>query len=256
METADLFSRWEYRVAGGMTDAFGFCRVSDTLRFMQESAAEQLERYGPDAQTLREQGRAFFLSRISMDLPVPLFRGTRVFAETYPGATSRGFSFDRCYRLFSEGDVPAACAFSQWAMLDVRKKTLIRLEDSGYTYSRDDPVTVSIPLRFRIPRDAEMISCGEKTVRYADIDANGHMNNTHYPDLVCDFLPELAEFHPEEPVRVTAFAAAFLHEAPLGEVLRVSRTAAPDGTGLYYFRTVRASDGEVNMEAAVRVEKV
>ena len=237
-----------------MTDRFGFCRLSDTLRFLQEAAAEQLELCGPDEKTLSEQHRAFFLSRISVELDVPLLRGERVLSETWPCASSRGYAFDRCYRLTKAGEnAPAVRAVSQWAMISTDDRRLVRVEDSGFFYSRDEALTVSIPLRFRIPKTAEWIPCGEKKVSYSDADRNGHMNNTHYPDLVCDALPALNETGTPTPIRVTAFAAAFLHEAPIGETLSLFRTELPDENGLYYFRTVRVSDGETNMEAAVRL---
>jgi acyl-ACP thioesterase len=85
---------------------------------------------------------------------------------------------------------------------------------------------------------------GEKTVRYSDIDTNRHLNNTHYCDLYCDHLPM-------EGKRVAALSVAFLKEAPLGETVTVLRTEAPDENGVYYFRTVRCSDGAVNTEAMV-----
>lgn len=239
-----------------MTDRFGFCRLSDTLRFLQEAAAEQLELCGPDEKTLSEQHRAFFLSRISVELDAPLLRGEKVLSETWPCASSRGYAFDRCYRLTKAGEnVPAVRAVSQWAMISTDDRRLVRVEDSGFFYSRDEVLTVSVPLRFRLPKNAEWIPSGEKTVSYSDTDKNGHMNNTHYPDLVCDALPALNAPDAPAPVRVTAFAAAFLHEAPLGETLRLFRTSEPDAAGLWYFRTVRVSDGETNMEAAVRLSE-
>lgn len=252
-------------ITANMTDAYGILRVSDALRLMQDAASEQLEALGPDEKTLRARHRAFFISRISMDFPLPLRRFDCVTAETYPAATSFGASFDRCYRLLRKENGHPFCAVravSQWAMIDTDTRRLVRIRDSGFTGSRDEPMEVSVPLRFRIPRDAALVRVGEKTVRYSDTDTNGHMNNTHYPDLVCDHLPVLNRLPEKETgdggemcaYRVTAFAAAFLREAPLGETLDIFRTETPDDTGLYLFRTVRRSDGETNMECAVRAE--
>ena len=35
----------------------------------------------------------------------------------------------------------------------------------------------------------EVAPAGTYTVRWSDMDRNGHMNNTHYPDLALDFVP-------------------------------------------------------------------
>ena len=54
-----------------------------------------------------------------------------------------------------------------------------------------------------------------------------------------------------ENKRVIAMSISYAHEAPLGELLKVY-TAESDG--VYYFRTVRSSDGLTNAEANIIVE--
>ena len=89
-----------------------------------------------------------------------------------------------------------------------------------------------------------LTEAGERTIRYADIDYNGHMNNTNYPDMLCDFLPDVLQ------TRVTGFVLSYLHEGTFGHTLRILRTETEGG---YLFRTVDA-DGTVCLEAFVRTE--
>jgi acyl-ACP thioesterase len=71
-----------------------------------------------------------------------------------------------------------------------------------------------------------------------------HMNNTKYPDTVCDFLPD--------PLgsRVTGMSLAYHREAAYGDLLAVERAA--DGQGNFYIRTKK--DGATCLEAFVSTE--
>lgn len=244
------YPRYSYQgdVMIHMSDADRVCRAADLMRFMQESATRQLEEYGPNVATLRALGRAFILSRISIDFPAVVHTFDTVDCTTWPCASSRGATFDRCFEIFSRGEVIARAA-SQWAFLDYENHRLLRVEDADVYFTRDEAVTTSLPLRFRIPKDAVLSQVGEKVVRYSDIDTNRHLNNTHYCDLYCDHLPM-------EGNRIAALSIAFQKDAPLGETVAVFRTGEPDENGVYYFRTVRQSDGAVNTEAMVRLVEV
>ncbi len=228
-----------------MSDANRVCRAADLMRFMQESATRQLEALGPNLDTLQSLGRAFILSRISIDFPSPVHTFEKVRCTTWPCSSSHGATFDRHFEIFC-GETPVACAASQWAFLDYKNQKLLRVEDADVYFTRNEVVTPTLPLRFRIPKDANLIPVGEKTVRYSDIDTNRHLNNTHYCDLYCDYLPM-------DGKRIDALSISFQKEAPLGETIAVLRTEEPDENGIYYFRTVRGSDGAVNTEAMVRL---
>ncbi len=241
------YSRFTYEgdVMVHMSDANRICRTADLMRFMQQSATRQLEELGPNLNTLQSQGRAFILSRIAIDFPEPIYTFDTVQCTTWPCASSRGVCFDRHFEIFC-GEKTAARAASQWAFLDYKNQKLLRVEDADVYFTRDEVITTSLPLRFRIPKDANLIPLGEKTIRYSDIDTNRHLNNTHYCDLYCDYLPM-------DGKRIAALSIAFQKEAPLGETITVYRTEEPDENGVYYFRTVRGSDGAVNTEAMVRL---
>ena len=88
---------------------------------------------------------------------------------------------------------------------------------------------------------------GERKIVYSDIDYNRHMNNTHYPDMLCDFTPEIRSH------RAIGFTLSFLHEAAFGHTLKVYR--AERGEGEYYFRTVN-EEGNTCLEALLLTEKI
>ena len=72
------------------------------------------------------------------------------------------------------------------------------------------------------------------------------MNNTVYPDMLCDFIPSM------KGKMVVRCSINYLNEAPLGETFKVYR-AEDDGS--YYFRTVR-HDGSVGIEAEIVLDEI
>lgn len=243
----------EFPVRMHMTDQNGFCHAADIMRFMQETAIMQLEQWGPNYAAMQSRHQAFVLSRITIDFSIPVRYFETLSSNTWACATSHGVSFDRDFLIFNEKKETVVSAASQWALIDTQNARLLHVEDCGIDYVCGDTVATSLPLRFRIPKDANLVTVGEKIVRYSDIDNNGHMNNTHYCSLYCDFLP-MTEQGAEQ--RVAALSIAFQREAVQGETILVTRTETPDENGVYYFRTYRSSDHAVNTEAAVRLTPI
>ncbi len=242
-----------YTVYLHMTDKNGRCHAGDLLRLMQDCATLQLEHLGPTMAEMRDAQRVFVLTRISLDIRHPFAPYEELRAQTWPCSSSRGAVFDRDFLLHTKNggeeiSDAAVVGASQWALLDIAHGRLLRVDDMEIPFARDEKVQTSIPLRFRIPKEIPLVCGGERTVRFTDIDRNGHMNNTRYADLFCDYLPQISE-----DLMITAFAISFQKEAKLGDVLRVMYTEAPDENGLLYVRTVRISDDAVNMEAAIRL---
>ena len=111
----------------------------------------------------------------------------------------------------------------------------------------EEPIELDLSTRLRIPSDTEMKLVGEHTVAYQDCDLNHHLNNTHYPDLLIGFLPSM------EGKRVVNMAISYLHEAPLGQTLKVYSSKEDDGA--FYIRTL-LPDGSVNVEAQIVTEEL
>ena len=110
-------------------------------------------------------------------------------------------------------------------------------------YPFGDPL--ELPIRFRIPSDAQFEEAASHTVRYSEIDCNRHMNNTNYPDMLCNRIPEM------EKKEVKEFCINFLSEAPYNESIKIFRyeEKSEDNTGIYYFKTLK--DDKENIEARI-----
>lgn len=234
----------EYRINVHDTDLNGVVSASGMLRYMQDTANLQMAGQGPSYDELFSEGYSFILSRIGVSFYKPLHAHETIRSETWTVA-SRGVTFNRCYRVSRGGEIVAE-ATSAWALVDMRDRRLRRVGEIPMPYVEDEPLELDLPVRFRIPSEAPMNLVGERTVLYADVDRNGHLNNTHYPDIFCSYLPDMRHN------RVISMVVSFVAEAPLGETLKIY---SGEYDGLYYIRSVR-HDGSVNAEAEFMLEPV
>lgn len=234
-----------YTVKWHDTDANRCVRPTQLLMYMQETANFQLEDAGVSLDALRdEKGLAFLLSSISIRVYAPLYTRDEIDVQTWVGE-GHGFAYTRGFCVLRGGEVVAE-ASSIWALINLREKRLMRAGEAPYDIEPEEMPELDLPRRLRMPRGEDMETVGERRIVYSDIDYNGHMNNTHYPDLFCDFTPQILAF------RVTGMMLSFVHEAAFGHTLKVQRTEVEDG---YLFRTVD-EDGTVCTDAYLRMEPI
>ena len=142
------------------------------------------------------------------------------------------------------GDELICEANSVWALLDTREKRLVRSNEITLNYSIDKPIDLENPVKFRIPQELPLSLVGEYTIRYYDTDVNWHMNNTNYPNMLLNALP-----NPENKL-IKSFAISYLNEAKVGDYLKLYLGKTD---GKYYMRSIH-EDGRINVEAEIIAE--
>ncbi len=227
------------------TDAGGFLRPSALLVYMQETANLQCRDYGMDLDRLhQEEGLGFLLSRLMLRIDAPIHAYEAIEVRTWCPVSTGGMTFLRCFSVH-RGDACLAAAVSHWALMDIRQRKLVRVRDFQREFPVDDlPDEAAFPRKVRIPAAYPMDVVGERRIVYSDLDFNDHMNNTKYPDMVCDFLPDM------KTKWVRSLSLSYLREAAYGDTLTVSRAPVSDAPGTYFLRTSRP-DGVVCLEAEV-----
>ncbi len=235
----------KYNVRWHDTDANREVHPSGVLMFMQETANRQFEAAGCPLDGIRDkQGVGFILSRIAIEMAEPIHAYEDIAVDTFT-CKGRGFTFPRGFEIKRDGKTVAR-AMSQWALVRVADKSLVKAEEFPLTFGDEDELSMEMPLRFRIPRELDWEQVGSRTIAFSDIDYNMHMNNTKYPDMLCDFLPDPAH------TRVVGVSLSYCKEAAYGDTLSIER--AEGGEGRYYIRTRKGDD--VCLEAMVMIEKV
>lgn len=221
-------------------------RPSALQKYLQETANHQMRDCKPSYNELYSEGKAFLLSRIAVECFRPIRQYEQLTVQSWP-CPSRGATFPRCYQVRC-GEEVVAQASSLWGLLDLHTRKLLRSDSVDLSsYAFGEPLAVD-SLRFRLP-DLPLTEVGNHTTTYAEIDCNRHMNNTNYPDLLMNHLPD-----PEAQV-VCGFSIHYQSEAPYGERLTVQRSEAIEENEqtVYYFRTLR-ENGEGNIAARVVVQ--
>ena len=221
-------------------DMRGALRPTALLAKLEEVGSHQMLAYPPSNDDLRARGMGFILSRAVLRIYTELREGDTAVAETF-ATDSRGLSFNRCYRLLKD-EKSVAEVYTVWALLNFKEQRLVRVGEEGHIGGEPDPaLTLDIPLRVRMPAAEDFVEIAKRKVYYSDTDANGHMNNTKYLNMLCDFVPEI------EKKTLRGINISYVAEAPLGDTLTVLGRADGD---TYYFKTVR-SDGKINCEAVL-----
>lgn len=235
----------EYSVNINDTDVSGIVSVSALLRFMQDAANRALDEDKPSFDDLYARGLTFVLCRMRLSSYTPLYAHDVITVETW-ACESRGVQFDRCFRVMRDGVIVAE-AVSVWALVGINDRRIHRVTELENTYRTDEMLELDMPSRIKIPDDAELILRGERLVEYADIDVNGHMNNTRYPDILCGYLGV-----DMRGMRVISMAISFAGEAPLGDFIKYYSGTSD---GVYYIRSARG-DGQTNVTAEFILEPI
>ena len=241
----------KYRVKWHDTDASRRVRPSELLVYMQETANLQFVSHGRDLDAKRdEDGYAFILSKMCVDIHAPLHAYEEIEVETFT-CESRGFSFNRCFRILRGGEVIAE-ALSVWALINIRDAKLIRAEVYDVGFENEPILCPAAPLRIKMPPADSFSECGKRRIVYSDIDYNMHMNNTHYPDMLCDHLSEMIDG--DAAYTVGAMSLSYIKESHLGATLTVTRGEMREDGGID-MRTLN-ENGEACLEAVVKLIKI
>lgn len=201
---------------------------------------------------MASKNRAFILCKMCMKIYSVMHAYDRIRVESWVHG-EKGVTIDRYYKIFRENELVAEGS-SVWAIIENASR-IIRVAEYADDSTHDDDTCNIEPIKhFKAPADLEYEYMGEKTVLYSDIDFNGHLNNTNYPDMLMSFIPEMKYERGTEQKAMYADSMLinFVSEAPLGCTVKVYLSRQNE---YVYMRTVR-DDGKVNTEARITLKSV
>ena len=199
-------------------DRFGYLKPSAMLFFAQEAAGQHCISLGADYETLAR--RRLFWAVIRQRVTVTRLprRGETVRVETWPMPTTR-VAYPRCVVAWDEEGRECFRSMSLWVLMDMDTRAMVLPGRSGVTVEgilRGLEPASPAALTPAHPTDRQM-----RTVRFTDLDRNGHMNNTRYMDWVADLFP--SGFHGERQLR--EIHLCYFAESLEGDVLDLRREA-------------------------------
>lgn len=239
---------YEFQTRAYELDMNGALKPSQMFQYLQETAEHQLREQDLDyVEMYKTERKAFILSRMGVEIYRPLYRHAKVKTHTWI-SEGKAANFPRSYDMFCDGE-PVAKSFSNWALVNVDTKKLIKNKDYDTgAYPHGEPAELEIPARFRLPKEIDFHKVQDVGVGYSTTDINRHMNNAMYLNYFYDHIPNV------ENRFITSINIRFLHEAPLGEKFTIfmSDPQEPDDLDpradeVIYFYTEAAEN--INVEA-------
>lgn len=196
------------------TDCFGRLKSSALLSILQEAAEAQCRELSLDWQTLAKQQLFWALTRQSVAITRLPMAGETITVETWPGVTTR-VAYPRSAAAYDAEGNELFRSLGLWVLVNLETRAMVLPGKSGISVDgilRGDelPIPGSIP-----PAVLELEA--ERSVRYSELDRNGHVNNARYLDWLEDLLP--AAFHREHPME--CFTVSYLNEIREGETVKL-----------------------------------
>ena len=233
----------KYKVKFHDTNSNELLGASGVLKLMQETGMLHMEFCRPSYRDLLNQDKALILSNIRINIYSPICAYDEVTVVTW-ATGSRGFTTYRSFQIFKNDELCAE-ANTIWALVSVSEKKLVKISEVDFSnFEPEEQLVLDAPSKVRIPNELKLSLVGEYTVRYSDTDINMHINNTNYPDMFFNYLP-----NPDKKI-VKSVAISYLNDAKVGDNLKFYMGKTD---GKYFMRSVH-EDGRVNAEVEFTLE--
>lgn len=233
-----------YNIRWHDTNANREITPSAILTFMQETTNKHIQTIYPTLEYIRDElHQAFILSKVYMRFYEPAHAYDDISVETWTGEESRGFTFYRSFCV-KVGDKIIADALTLWCLVDTENHKLLPVTKFENNFIDEPSLKVDMPRKIKFPSDIPLDFVGNRKIVYSDIDYNKHMNNTHYPNMLIDFLPEPEKF------KVKELMLSFIKGAIYNDEIQIHRCFDND---TFYFKTLN-SEGNTCLEAFLKTE--
>jgi medium-chain acyl-[acyl-carrier-protein] hydrolase len=232
--------RQSFRVRSYETDPYGRLQAQILCKLLQEAATVHAAKLGVAVETLIEEGVAWVLSHLRLEVERWPGPETEIVVRTWPEAANRLFTERRFEVVDAAGDRLAA-ASSLWLVLDLERRRPVRfpavvLEALAKHELGSEPMK-SPRLAAPEPADRELAF----TVRRSDLDLAGHVNNTSYVEWAVEAVPDRVWSSCE----LAELEISFLSECHQGQtVVSSSQTAEAGGASEVRHEIARREDGE------------
>lgn len=167
--------------------------LSGIFQYLQDIAIEHADQYNTGTKISEELGETWVLNRIAVEvLNYPKYPDQLEFSTWSTGIKSfKGF---RDLRIAANGKA-AIKASTLWLYINVANKSIVRVpkETAARFPQGDEPSYFENLDKLKLSKPGPEAQQVEISLRYTDIDANNHINNTAYPAFLQTALHKLGE---------------------------------------------------------------
>lgn len=237
----------KHRVKTYECDQFDNMKADYLMKYMQESATHQMSMEGLPYDELLKKGMALLINRMDIEFYEPIKKFDDIELRSWP-CEGKGATLPRRYSV-SKGDTPIAFALGQWSLVDTKNMKIMKANSVDFgCYTMGDLEGLSCE-KYKVPPQEEMELLDSFTIRYNDVDCNGHLNNTNYLRMVQDYIPEL-----NEGARMESAKIHFSKEAILGSTVELyGKMAIEEGRKVYYFKSLINRNEEVQTNCTIKI---
>lgn len=234
-----------FSITSSEVDVYGNCRPAALLSFFQDLANEHSVLCGTDRDYLVEEYGAFWmLVRVWFHLERPLKTGENLTIRTWQRGAG-GLIIYRDFDLLADG-VPVGEAVSAWVVAELESRKMLRPDRVRRIADAPAPEQVKNRQLKLIRTPKQLSQAYIRTIRYSDLDVNGHMNNTKYADVIQDAF-QVEEL---EGRFVSEMQLNYSMECLAGETLEIFRGA--EGESCYV--DGRGEDGARRFESLLHFQ--
>lgn len=189
-------------VAYGDVDRENVLTLQGVFKLLQEAAIAHASQHHTGTAAMVTRGESWVLKRMAVAIERYPHYGEPLRVETWSSGI-RDFKGYREFRVFAGADAPAIRGSSVWAYVSRRTRSIARVppevangfpsHDGGVFCPDLEDLTLAAP-------DKAVAEALALSLRYSDVDANDHVNNTAYLDLLQTALARLGR--PVRPQRI------------------------------------------------------
>lgn len=201
-----------FYISDACVDRFGRLKPSMMLFYAQEVSGGHCDELALDYDTLARKRLFWAVTRHRVQVTRTPVRGETIRVETWPMPTTK-VAYPRSIVAYDAEGREVFRAISIWVLMNLDTRAMILPGKSGIAVSGTLRGTELAAPKSLLP--VLMKNHTRRTVRYTDLDRNGHMNNTRYFDWVDDLIT--SDFHRDHPVK--EFTICYHNEALEGQTL-------------------------------------
>lgn len=206
----------DFKLTFGQCDRNSKLMLSQLLLLTSDTAVEDYHQLGLTWDFLCERHLYILVSRLSFHIIKMPVSNQYITIETWEEKPD-GIQLNRCYKIIdSDSKEILVTGYSSWTVVNTETRRIIPAKHFDL---RPAPTIQTnfegLPLG-KIPVPENTKTLDERIIRFSDIDANSHTNNSRYGDFIMDALPEKLQDADFEHIRIN-----YSHEAVLGEKLTI-----------------------------------
>ena len=186
---SDLFFPYSFNICTYDASLGNKLRHNCILKYQQQAGEEHLKYFNLDYNTMAKDDMAFIVTNTSICINRMPINDEIITLKTW-NRGAKGAKFYRSYNWYSEDGELLIEGSTAFILMQLSTRKILRPDvfKSDMPYDFDEQNSALTPKKIKLPDENTMTLCGERKIKFSEIDANGHLNNSFYTDFVTDYI--------------------------------------------------------------------